>query len=400
MFDDVEAVSESGEVTLIEGFEDSFEWIPLATSELGTEEVEWVSDEVHSGGGAARFTFGKETNVGLRGIYRSAGHGFIPAVASRTFSENTGAGVNNALLVNLPGGVVPVVVTGIVDYFPTLDPARGGFLIFDMDTLLGYMDALNPTGAASVNEIFVRVAPGADAEVFQEMSRMVRARGDAVGLEEQLAAQEIDPLISAGWRTIALVALGVIMFISGLGYVVYLLAFAERSVGEMGSLRSLGFSRVQTIALIGLEHMLIALIGLGVGTWAGIPDEPHDGGVGGGDGQRGARSAAVHPDDELGGDGVAVRGAGGGVRGRAADVRGEGAEYRPAAAVEDGELGGDRSVGGGISLLSWIRAAIASSSASAARATASSSSSPNVVSSGKSGDVTSTLSSSFSSMIG
>ena len=269
-FDDVEAVSESGEITLIEGFEDSFEWIPLATSELGTEEVEWVSDEVHSGGGAARFTFGKETNVGLRGIYRSAGHGFIPAVASRTFSENTGAGVNNALLVNLPGGVVPVVVTGIVDYFPTLDPARGGFLIFDMDTLLGYMDALNPTGAASVNEIFVRVAPGADADVFQEMSRMVRARGDAVGLEEQLAAQEIDPLISAGWRTIALVALGVIMFISGLGYVVYLLAFAERSVGEMGSLRSLGFSRVQTIALIGLEHMLIALIGLGVGTWAGF----------------------------------------------------------------------------------------------------------------------------------
>ena len=270
VFDDLAAVSESGEVTLVEGFEDSFDWVHLATTQLGVDEVTRVSDNVHSGTGAAHFVFGKETNVGLRGIYRAGGHGFIPAVASRTFSAATGAGVNNAILVNLPGGVVPVVVTGIVDYFPTLDPARGGFLVFDIDTLLTYMDALNPVGGTAVNEIFIETAPGADMEVFQSVSRIVRARGDAVGLEEQLAAQDIDPLISAGWRTIVLVALGVVLFISGLGYVVYLLAFAERSMGEMGSLRSLGFSRVQTIGLIGLEHMLVALIGLGVGTWAGF----------------------------------------------------------------------------------------------------------------------------------
>ena len=270
VFDDLAAVSESGEATLVEGFEDSFDWVHLATTQLGVDEVTRVSDNVHSGTGAAHFVFGKETNVGLRGFYRAGGHGFIPAVASRTFSAATGAGVNNAILVTLPGGVVPVVVTDIVDYFPTLDPARGGFLVFDIDTLLTYLDALNPIGGTAVNEIFIETAPGADMEVFQGVSRIVRARGDAIGLEEQLAAQEIDPLISAGWRTIVLVALGVVLFISGLGYVVYLLAFAERSMGEMGSLRSLGFSRVQTIGLIGLEHMLVALIGLGVGTWAGF----------------------------------------------------------------------------------------------------------------------------------
>ena len=270
VFDDLAAVSESGEATLVEGFEDSFDWVHLATTQLGVDEVTRVSDNVHSGTGAAHFVFGKETNVGLRGFYRAGGHGFIPAVASRTFSAATGAGVNNAILVTLPGGVVPVVVTDIVDYFPTLDPAGGGFLVFDIDTLLTYLDALNPIGGAAVNEIFIETAPGADMEVFQSVSRMVRARGDAVGLEEQLAAQEIDPLISAGWRTIVPVALGVVLFMSGLGYVVYLLAFAERSMGEMGSLRSLGFSRVQTIGLIGLEHMLVALIGLGVGTWAGF----------------------------------------------------------------------------------------------------------------------------------
>ena len=270
VFDDLQAVSETGEITLIEGFEEAFDWVPLATSQLGSDAVNQVSDSVHSGLGAAHFRFGKETNVGIRGIYRAGGYGFIPAVASRTFSAASGAGVNNSLLVNLPGGVVPVVITDTVDYFPTMDPARGGFLIFDIDTLLTYLDALNPVGATAINEIFIEAAPGADTEVLETVSKMVRARGSAIGLEDQLAAQDIDPLISAGWRTIVLVALGVILFISGLGYIVYLLAFADRSVGEMGSLRSLGFSRIQTIGLIGLEHMLVALIGLGVGTWAGF----------------------------------------------------------------------------------------------------------------------------------
>ena len=269
-FDDLQAVSATGEVTLVEGFEGAFDWAPLATSQLGTDEVTQVSDNIRSGVGAAHFRFGKETNVGIRGIYRAGGYGFIPAVASRTFSANTGAGVNNSLLVNLPGGIVPVVITDVIDYFPTLDPARGGFLVFDMETLLTYLDALNPLGTNSINEVFIEAAPGADAEVLQTVSRMVRARGSAIGLEDRLAAQDIDPLISAGWRTIVLVALGVILFISGLGYVVYLLAFADRSMGEMGSLRSLGFSRMQTIGLVGLEHMLVALIGLGVGTWAGF----------------------------------------------------------------------------------------------------------------------------------
>ena len=270
LFDDLEAVNGAGETTLLEGFEGPLDWVPLSTSALGVDAVVRVSENVHSGAGAAHLTFGKETNVGIRGFYRTGGNGYIPAIASRTFSEVTGAGVNNGLLVKLPGGVVPVVITDIVEFFPTMDPGRGGFLIFDVDTLLRYMDALNPSGATAINEVFLTTVPGADRDVFESVSQMVWARGDAIGTEEQLAAQDIDPLISAGWRTIVLVALGVIMFIGGLGYVVYLLAFADRSVGEMGSLRSLGLSRSQTIGLIAVEHILVALIGLGVGTWAGF----------------------------------------------------------------------------------------------------------------------------------
>ena len=50
----------------------------------------------------------------------------------------------------------------------------------------------------------------------------------------------------------------------------YLSAIAERSAGEFGSLKSMGLSRLQMVGMLGLEHLLVALIGLGVGAWAGL----------------------------------------------------------------------------------------------------------------------------------
>ena len=338
VFDDLQAVSETGEITLIEGFEEAFDWVPLATSQLGSDEINQVSDSVHSGLGAAHFRFGKETNVGIRGIYRAGGYGFIPAVASRTFSAASGAGVNNSLLVNLPGGVVPVVITDTVDYFPTMDPARGGFLIFDIDTLLTYLDALNPVGATAINEIFIEAAPGADTEVLETVSKMVRARGSAIGLEDQLAAQDIDPLISAGWRTIVLVALGVILFISGLGYIVYLLAFADRSVGEMGSLRSLGIQphpdhRPDRAGAHASRADRPRRRYLGR-----LPDEPHDGVIRSRNRQRRPRPPPVHPDHELDTDGPALHHPAGDLHNRPPSLRRQSPKHRPPPPLPNGEL--------------------------------------------------------------
>ena len=271
LFDDLQAVtSDTEEVTILEGFEQPVQWFPLATTEIGSDEIARVSDAVHSGAHALRFSFGKETNRGLRGMYRSSGSGFMPVVASSTFAAATGATLNSGLLVSLPGGIVPVEVTAIVDYFPTMDPAGRGFLIFDVQTLLAYTDNLSPTRNSRVNEIFLETEPGSGTAVLRDVDRRVRYQGQAIGTEAALAAQAVDPLISAGWHTIVLVAVGVVLFIAGLGYVVYLTAFADRGVAEMASLRSLGLSRFQTIGLIGFEQLLVALTGLALGTWSGF----------------------------------------------------------------------------------------------------------------------------------
>ena len=271
VFDSLQAViGSTGEVVVLEDFDDPSEWVTLPTTTIGADELVRTTDDVLSGTGAALFSFGKETNDGIRGIYRTDGNGFLPAIASTSFAARTGAAPGSGLLVKLPGGVVPIVVVDTVDYFPTLDPGGWGFLIFDIEPFVSYMGALDPIGNPAVNEFFLTVRPGFGLYTLDKVDGILRHQGEAIGVEALLEAQRVDPLISAGWRTMILVAMAAVTFMGGLGYVVYLLAFAERSEGEMASLRSLGFSRLQTIGLVGLEHLLIAFIGLGVGTWSGF----------------------------------------------------------------------------------------------------------------------------------
>ena len=270
VFDDLHAViAGTGERALIDGFEGTPEWVPIATSAVERDEVSGIEDVVYSGSRALRFTFGKESNNGLRGFYKSGGNGYIPAAVSRSFSEATGAWPGMGIIVSLPGGLVPVEVVEVMEYFPTVTPQGLGFMAFDLDTLLEYLDPLNSTGQIPVNELFLSVKEGDGIATLAEVEDLLNWQGSAMGVEAALAAQDADPLISAGWRTMVLAAMAVILFIASLGYIVYLLAFTERSVSEMASLRSLGFNRAQTIGLIGLEHLLIAFIGLGLGTWAG-----------------------------------------------------------------------------------------------------------------------------------
>ena len=106
--------------------------------------------------------------------------------------------------------------------------------------------------------------------MLREVDELLGNHGTATGVEAELAALDVDPLISAGWRTMVLAAIAVVLFISGLGYVVYLLAYSGRTVGQIASLRSLGFNRFQTLSLICFEHLLVVFTGLGLGTWAGV----------------------------------------------------------------------------------------------------------------------------------
>ena len=271
VIDDIHAVMQStGEVVVLDGFEGQNGWVPLATSMISEDTVSPTTSEVHSGEGAAVFSFGKETDRGIRGFYHSPSGGPLPVVASASLLESSATGLGDELVVTIEGRLVPVVIQGVVDYFPTLDPRRGGFLLAELHSLTRMLNIAATNSPVGPSELFLSQAPGTNVDVRDFVLRAARSPNNVLDREFMLAAIRLDPLITAGWRAMVLLCLGIIGVTAGLGYATYLISFAGRSRSEMGFLQAFGFTKRQILGLLSLEHLVIVVVGLSLGTWAGL----------------------------------------------------------------------------------------------------------------------------------
>ena len=260
----------NGDVQVLEDFEFTIDWIPLATSALSTDNIRTTSQDAHKGRKSGVFTFGKDTDRGIRGFYRSPNGGPVPVVASAGFLFSSGTYVGDSLIVNIFGRLIPVQITDAVNYFPTMHSAGGRYLLADLDSLLRHINILSPRTTFTPNELFIAEASGAGESVYDTVLRIVRSSDLVQDKDSLLTEIRLDPLITVGWRALTVLSLGIIIVTAGLGYVTYILSFAGRSRSEVGFLRSLGLSRRQTIGLLTMEHVAVVIIGLGLGTWAGF----------------------------------------------------------------------------------------------------------------------------------
>ena len=271
LLDDIHVtIGPDGEQHSLEDFEGRIEWDSLATSMISSDSIAPTAQDVYEGDRAVLFSFGKDTDRGIRGFYHSPDGGAVPIVASSSFVESIGATVGDALIVNIMGRLIPVVIRDTVDYFPTLNPHGAGFVLADLDGLLKHINMVSPLYAETANEIFIAEAPGAGESVREAVSSLTRSTLEIRDKDSLLESVRLDPLVTAGWKAMVLLSLAIIVFTAGLGYVTYLLSFAANRRSEMGFLQSLGLSGRQMSGLLALEHLVIVVIGLGLGSWAGL----------------------------------------------------------------------------------------------------------------------------------
>ena len=271
LMDDMHVTTGNGDdFVLVDGFEGRSNWTPLATSPLSTDSIAPTSQEFRSGQAAGLFVFGKDTDRGIRGFYQSPSGGPLPVVASSRFLETTGARVGDVMILDVMSRLVPVRFTNRVNYFPTMTSQRSGFILTDLDDLLRHLNILSPTTSFYPNELFISEAPGAGDSVSETILRLTGTTDRVFDRDARLEAIRHDPLITAGWRAMMALSLGLIVFTAGLGYLIYLLAFTNRGRNEMGFLQSLGMTGRQVLGLLSIEHLAIVLVGLGIGTWAGF----------------------------------------------------------------------------------------------------------------------------------
>ena len=260
----------TSKVHLLENFEGRMKWTPIATSALSTDRIFSTSRDSYRGNRSALFSFRGESSRGVRGFYQSPTGGPVPVVVSSPFIEATDTGVGDFFMLEVAGMRVPAVVMDTVDYFPTMSSESGRFVLVDLENFLAHLNVLTPGGTFSPNELFLKEAPAAGDSVRETVRGMVFDQRQVHDRGSQLASVRIDPLATAGWNSLELLSLAVLLLAAAFGYLAYLLLFTSRSLGQMAFLQALGLSRRQMMSFLSFEHLAIAAIGLGLGTWAGF----------------------------------------------------------------------------------------------------------------------------------
>lgn len=266
LVDDIHVASGGDGQPVLEDFEGELRWSPIVTSAQSTDGIAPVTEDAFRGSGAAALSLGSRTARGFRGSYLDPTAGPLPVVASTSLLAATGHQVGDSVLAQLEGRWVPVVIKSSVDLFPTLDPAGGGFLLADFDSLLSHTNVLLDFFSSRPNEVFVSDTPDSHEAVLEAADRLGEVRDGT----EQLESIRRDPYVTAGWRPMVFLSPGVGVVASGVGYVTFLLLFARRRWNEIGSMRSLGLSRAQLTGLLGFEQLAVAAVGLGLGAWSGF----------------------------------------------------------------------------------------------------------------------------------
>ena len=223
---------------------------------------------IHRGDRVARLTLGPGTDGGVRGVYRSAAGGPLPVVASPGFLSAAGLREGDSFVVSVAGSLTPLRVAATAEYFPTLFPSRGGFLIGDLDALADYLDQRG-SDSGNPNEMFMDLAPELHAQAVEEIKSEFRlARFED---RRQLEADSlIDPLVVAGWRGVGDVALAITVAVAVLGYLTYLRSHARRTRAESAFVRAFGLSRLHYAGVMLVEHLIVGVLGAGLGVASGL----------------------------------------------------------------------------------------------------------------------------------
>ena len=268
--DNIHVTLDSGGTAIVlEDFELERSWTPLAVSRLTSENEFAMVGDAYAGAGAGVLRFRGATLRGFRGFYKSPTGGPLPVVVSRSLLETVGLNPGDEALVQIETEVLPMRIVDTVDHFPTMNSDRP-FVLADLEGLQAHVDALPVFLPVPANELYVESGPIEQGPLLEDLKATVRSARQIEDAASQLAELERDPFATAAWRPMVFLTFGIGLIAATVGFIAYLWLFVKRSGAELGSMESIGLSRVQMMALLGFEHLSIAAIGVGLGSWVGF----------------------------------------------------------------------------------------------------------------------------------
>ena len=267
---------------IIESFEEQGRWTLYTdiTREVLPDDARLVTNQVHHGESALRYSWTREARAGIaRGIRLVGPEDPIPVVAARSFLEEASLEVGSELQLGMSSVFIQAVVAGTFDLFPTWDPSEARALILANRDYLYYRVNRNPTTVGALTPTEIWIEPTDEAGLEQLRSWLALSAPWLHDVYDTAAIrnlQDEDPLVAAGWEGLLFITFIAIVLLSALGFLVASVLVAQAQQGEFAVLRTMGFSSRQVLIVVGMEkaadHHRVDGLGHGGGPAAGRDD--------------------------------------------------------------------------------------------------------------------------------
>lgn len=275
--DDITAVGATGVRTVIEDFEDGFDWTMY--SQRASEEVfELSGAQSTSGNSSARWNWITEQIARERVLAIDDPALPLTAIVDERALERLGAVPDHVvtLLLGEDDLGVPVRIRTAVSLFPTLSP-ENGFAIVSLRQLRSIAGTVGDGEAQLASELWVdfeEELPLASqlalvALLTDEAASPLLVLPEPRHLEAALAEVAANPTLQGAGNGILLVGAGAVLAAALLGLIVALVVSVRGRLLEFAVLRALGASSGQLLRSLLLEWGVVLVVGTMVGVVLG-----------------------------------------------------------------------------------------------------------------------------------
>lgn len=250
-------------------------WQPLASSEgIDTSanifEYRTVGDLVLTVQGL-QVDLGVGTDIGVRGVVRSDSEsGAVPALFSETALESNTLSVGDTTVVHVFNRSVPVKIMGVTEYFPTMNPESGGFVVADISQLWRHLSLSSSNSAGVAAEIFVGLNNHGNGEVIDAIANEVGGLHSIVDRDELRELSVVTPLAVAGWRGASIITAILAVGLAVLGFLTFVPMRPAGDRFNLAVLRTLGVRKRGLVFISVIEQLVVLAVGVAAGVGVGL----------------------------------------------------------------------------------------------------------------------------------
>ena len=261
--DDLRAETPDGAM-LIEGFEQDAPW-RSALGVAGGDRVEFDAANAVEGEAALRYSWsGLGANDELI-IVRESPNLPVRAAIDRESLEAAGLALGDIAPIVVGGAAIPVRIAAVVDYFPTLNPAQGGFLIADLAALRSAALVAASRAVLPITEVWAATDSDAARGGVGELMDEVYLSSVVLDAQLLLNDAQTDPFRSGGIAALFVVGFLGLLTMGATTLFLTLAAEGRERSREFALLQTIGYGRAAMRLQAGVEVLLVLLIGIGVG---------------------------------------------------------------------------------------------------------------------------------------